>query len=188
MRAHYGQRMVFGAGWRGGRRYPRRGRSRGAPPYGNPYGDPYGDPYGARYGAPYGGYRRRGGGNCLRDACLLEGGCCVGEALDGNCLVLTAMLAPALLRAFATGSGGTFARGVAPVRLSNRLMAAIGLYQERISPRLAGRCRFTPSCSQYAAEALQAHGCVRGGLLAGRRLLRCRPHGPRGADPVPARL
>jgi len=54
----------------------------------------------------------------------------------------------------------------------------------------AGRpspCRFTPSCSTYALEALEEHGAVRGGWLAVRRLLRCRPLGPSGWDPVPER-
>jgi putative membrane protein insertion efficiency factor len=54
----------------------------------------------------------------------------------------------------------------------------------------AGRpspCRFTPSCSSYAAEALEVHGAVRGSWLAVRRLSRCRPLGGRGWDPVPLR-
>ena len=46
-------------------------------------------------------------------------------------------------------------------------------------------CRFFPSCSSYAHEAVTVHGTVRGGWLAGRRLLRCRPLGPSGFDPVP---
>ncbi|MCB0979292.1 MAG: membrane protein insertion efficiency factor YidD [Ilumatobacter sp.] len=46
-------------------------------------------------------------------------------------------------------------------------------------------CRFTPSCSAYAIEALETHGTWRGGWLAARRLVRCRPFGPSGWDPVP---
>jgi hypothetical protein len=53
-------------------------------------------------------------------------------------------------------------------------------YEGRPSP-----CRFTPSCSSYAVEALHTHGAARGGWLTLRRLLRCRPFGPSGYDPVP---
>ena len=54
----------------------------------------------------------------------------------------------------------------------------------------AGRpspCRFTPTCSAYAIEALEHHGAIRGGALAARRLLRCHPFGHFGWDPVPER-
>jgi uncharacterized protein len=67
--------------------------------------------------------------------------------------------------------------------------AAIGLirlYQLCISPLLGPRCRFFPSCSHYACEAMQCHGFVRGGWLTFRRLLRCHPFHPGGVDPVPA--
>jgi putative membrane protein insertion efficiency factor len=57
-----------------------------------------------------------------------------------------------------------------------------------ISPYLAaGACRFTPSCSEYAAQAITTHGAVRGGWLATRRLARCRPWGGHGFDPIPHR-
>jgi putative membrane protein insertion efficiency factor len=46
-------------------------------------------------------------------------------------------------------------------------------------------CRFTPSCSSYAMEALEVHGTLRGGYLIARRFTRCRPFGPSGYDPVP---
>ena len=58
-------------------------------------------------------------------------------------------------------------------------------YQLLISPMLGPRCRFHPTCSQYAVEALQTHGAVKGGWLALRRLLRCHPLHPGGHDPVP---
>lgn len=58
-------------------------------------------------------------------------------------------------------------------------------YQRFISPMLGHRCRFYPSCSQYALEALQIHGMFKGGYLAIRRLLRCGPWNPGGYDPVP---
>ena len=62
---------------------------------------------------------------------------------------------------------------------------AIRLYQSALSPYLGGRCRFSPSCSSYAYEAISAHGVARGVWLGARRLARCRPFGGRGYDPVP---
>jgi uncharacterized protein len=61
----------------------------------------------------------------------------------------------------------------------------IRAYQLAISPLLGARCRFYPSCSQYALEALESHGSLRGGWLAIRRLARCHPLHPGGYDPVP---
>jgi putative membrane protein insertion efficiency factor len=61
----------------------------------------------------------------------------------------------------------------------------IRCYQLFVSPLLGPRCRFYPSCSHYALEALQAHGSIRGSYLALRRLLRCHPWHPGGYDPVP---
>jgi uncharacterized protein len=61
----------------------------------------------------------------------------------------------------------------------------IRIYQWTVSPLLPRTCRFAPSCSEYAAEALLAHGLWRGGGLAARRLLRCHPWGGHGYDPVP---
>ncbi|MCF7982873.1 MAG: membrane protein insertion efficiency factor YidD [Thiohalocapsa sp.] len=58
-------------------------------------------------------------------------------------------------------------------------------YQYLISPLLGSHCRFHPSCSQYAIEAVDGHGLLRGGLLALRRLGRCHPWHPGGFDPVP---
>lgn len=58
-------------------------------------------------------------------------------------------------------------------------------YQLFISPVLPGGCRYTPSCSAYAAEAVARHGALRGGWLALKRLLRCNPFGGWGYDPVP---
>ncbi len=65
------------------------------------------------------------------------------------------------------------------------LLGPIRCYQRWISPGLAPRCRFYPSCSTYAVEALRTYGALRGGWLATRRLLRCHPWNPGGVDPVP---
>jgi len=58
-------------------------------------------------------------------------------------------------------------------------------YQLVFSPMYAGSCRFIPSCSQYATEAVLKFGAIRGSLLAVRRLMRCHPLGSSGVDPVP---
>ena len=65
------------------------------------------------------------------------------------------------------------------------LTAAIRFYQVAISPTLPTTCRFEPSCSAYALEAIRTHGALRGGWLTARRLLSCRPFGRCGFDPVP---
>ncbi|WP_406665362.1 membrane protein insertion efficiency factor YidD [Gallaecimonas sp. GXIMD1310] len=67
------------------------------------------------------------------------------------------------------------------------LIFPIRLYQRFISPLLGQTCRFTPSCSHYAVEAIEKHGPLRGSWLAGRRILRCHPLNPGGHDPVPER-
>lgn len=71
--------------------------------------------------------------------------------------------------------------------MKRALMALVRLYQYLISPLLGPRCRFHPSCSHYAIEAVETHGALRGGWLALRRLLRCHPGHPGGYDPVPPR-
>src|SRR5947208_14237225 len=101
----------------------------------DPRYDPRYDPYAYRRGGwgPGYGYGYRPGGSCLRDACLLETGCCLAESLDGGCLVASVLLLPqfcaALLR---TGVPGAPAqargRGAAP-----RIVAAVRVYQREIS-------------------------------------------------------
>ncbi len=61
----------------------------------------------------------------------------------------------------------------------------IRLYQVVIGPALPPSCRFYPSCSTYALQALAKHGFLRGSWLAARRLMRCHPFHPGGVDPVP---
>ena len=73
----------------------------------------------------------------------------------------------------------------APVRF---LLALIHLYQRLIRPILPPTCRFHPSCSDFAAEAIQRHGAARGALLAVARVARCHPFHPGGVDPVPDRF
>lgn len=64
-------------------------------------------------------------------------------------------------------------------------IALIGVYRAVISPLLGPTCRFHPSCSRYAQEAIRLHGPVRGAWLAASRLARCHPFAPGGFDPVP---
>ena len=65
------------------------------------------------------------------------------------------------------------------------LLAAVRFYQRAISPAFPPRCRFEPSCSAYAAEAIEVHGAGRGTWLAVRRLAKCAPWHPGGVDLVP---
>lgn len=71
--------------------------------------------------------------------------------------------------------------------LSELLIFPIRVYRAAISPLFPPCCRFTPSCSEYAIEALRVHGPLRGTWLALRRILRCHPWGGSGFDPVPPR-
>lgn len=65
------------------------------------------------------------------------------------------------------------------------LLALITLYQWCISPILGKTCRFTPTCSAYAYEAIKRHGAIRGVWLAIKRIAKCHPRHPGGHDPVP---
>ncbi|MCL2106314.1 MAG: membrane protein insertion efficiency factor YidD [Oscillospiraceae bacterium] len=67
------------------------------------------------------------------------------------------------------------------------LLAFLRFYQRRISPLFPPMCRYYPSCSHYAVEALQVHGALKGSLLACCRVLRCNPFFQGGYDPVPPR-
>jgi putative membrane protein insertion efficiency factor len=139
-----------------------------------------------RQGYGYGpqrGYRRshgyRGGNDsCLRDLLFLNTGCCLANAL--GCGMDSMLLAPTTLREVRVA--GTGERGT---RMADRLIAAVRVYQRRISPSRPPCCHFTPTCSAYAVEALVRHGARRGSWLTVRRLARCRPGAAGGADPVP---
>lgn len=86
--------------------------------------------------------------------------------------------------------------GSTPATLATRLlrapalllMALIRAYQRLIRPLLPATCRFYPSCSDYAAEAVRRHGAIRGVILAVIRVAHCHPFHPGGIDPVPGRF
>jgi uncharacterized protein len=137
--------------------------------------DPRFDP---RYGGYGGGYGRQSGG-CLRDMLLIEGGCCLAEALGGNCLLRSIWLFPLVVHSFVTPARGEGSR------LQRALLAGIAWYRREISAHRARPvCRYTPSCSAYAAEAITRHGALGGAWRAVGRLLRCRPGTAGGFDPV----
>ena len=71
--------------------------------------------------------------------------------------------------------------------ISKGLISLIRFYQRNISPRKISCCRFTPTCSAYAIEAIKIHGCIKGAALAVWRILRCNPFCKGGVDPVPPR-
>jgi uncharacterized protein len=74
-----------------------------------------------------------------------------------------------------------------PGPVARLLLALVAAYRRGISPLLGPRCRYLPTCSAYAAQALAAHGALRGGWLAARRVARCHPFTAGGVDPVPPR-
>ena len=69
--------------------------------------------------------------------------------------------------------------------MKRTFMKMIRFYQTSVSPLFPSRCRFVPSCSQYALEAVEKYGALKGGLLAMWRILRCNPFSHGGYDPVP---
>jgi putative membrane protein insertion efficiency factor len=154
--------MVFGGGWRRRRGY-------------DPYMD---DQYGF---TPRRRYRGGGGNSCLRDMFLLEGGCCLAELL--GCGAQLVLVAPSLMnhaRHTLREDGATGA--------SAFLLSMIERYKRDISPHRRPCCRYSPTCSTYAAEAITTHGAWKGTRLVALRLLRCRPGLPGGIDLVPWRL
>jgi putative membrane protein insertion efficiency factor len=67
------------------------------------------------------------------------------------------------------------------------ILQLINFYQKAISPQTPARCRFSPTCSSYAKDAVSQHGAVKGTVLAVWRILRCNPFGKGGYDPVPGK-
>jgi putative membrane protein insertion efficiency factor len=72
-----------------------------------------------------------------------------------------------------------------PSLLARLLLMLIRVYQYLLSPLIGTQCRFAPTCSHYAADALRKYGAIKGSYLTIRRLLRCHPWNPGGFDPVP---
>ncbi len=68
------------------------------------------------------------------------------------------------------------------------MIRAIRFYQRAVSPFMGPSCRFTPTCSEFALDAIDRHGALSGGWLAVKRILRCNPFGGQGYDPVPQAL
>jgi putative membrane protein insertion efficiency factor len=79
----------------------------------------------------------------------------------------------------------TARRGSPPAALARGLAAVLVAYKRWVSPLLPPACRFTPTCSEYAREALLKHGVLGGTVLAIRRLSHCHPFHRGGSDPVP---
>ena len=69
--------------------------------------------------------------------------------------------------------------------MTQALIKLVNFYRSRVSPLSAPKCRYIPTCSAYALEALEKYGALKGGLLALRRILRCHPFRKGGYDPVP---
>lgn len=69
--------------------------------------------------------------------------------------------------------------------MTELLVLLVRIYQWTLRPFIGAQCRFEPSCSHYAIEALRSHGTARGTVLSARRILRCNPWSPGGYDPVP---
>jgi putative membrane protein insertion efficiency factor len=86
------------------------------------------------------------------------------------------------LKSFSPKSG----KGLQEATVTTRIvLGTIRGYQVLVSPLLGPHCRFYPTCSQYAAEAISRHGIFKGALLSAKRLLKCHPFHPGGVDPVP---
>ena len=69
--------------------------------------------------------------------------------------------------------------------ITKALVGLIGIYRAFVSPVMGPRCRHIPSCSEYALDAIKKRGIISGALLISKRILRCRPGGTSGYDPVP---
>ena len=72
--------------------------------------------------------------------------------------------------------------------MKRAMLASLRFYKRRISPLLPPACKYTPTCSEYAMQAVERYGAAYGGYQAARRLLRCHPFAKGGYDPVPERV
>jgi uncharacterized protein len=97
-------------------------------------------------------------------------------ALDSDCVASAAR----------DGVASAFRRKNSLSTAQRLALGAIRCYKVLISPMFAGSCRYLPSCSDYAAEAIHRFGVIRGSILAAARLARCHPLGGHGVDAVPA--
>lgn len=84
-----------------------------------------------------------------------------------------------------TGSAAARARRTSPGFVARGMVMAVRGYRRHLAWATRGWCRFEPSCSAYAIEAIERHGAVRGGWMAAVRIVRCNPWGACGHDPVP---
>ena len=76
-------------------------------------------------------------------------------------------------------------RGVESIAVQSFLIKSIHVYRRLLSPVIGQQCRFTPTCSRYAEQAIELYGAGRGSWMAAKRILRCHPLCPGGHDPVP---
>lgn len=119
----------------------------------------------------------------MRDICLLQTGCCLAESM--GCGPQLTLVGPSMARRAARQLSADGSIASRSDWLLAFALATIRLYQQEISPRRGPCCRFSPTCSHYAAQALQSHGLRHGLWLTARRLLRRRPGSAGGSDPVP---
>jgi putative membrane protein insertion efficiency factor len=133
---------------------------------------------------------RRQGGGAESSSATIEGDpahAAAGRRLRRSRVGATGGGAQQLLRPEA-GADDPVAAGTAAGRAGFAARAALGLirfYQRAVSPSLGNLCRYQPTCSHYACEAIERHGLVRGAWLSAKRLSRCCPLGGSGYDPVP---
>ena len=86
------------------------------------------------------------------------------------------------------GFSNVNSRKTHPTPFIRLALAALRGYQLMVRPLLSGQCRYLPTCSEYAAEAIATHGALRGGWMGLMRVMRCHPFGGSGLDPVPQPL
>jgi putative membrane protein insertion efficiency factor len=98
---------------------------------------------------------------------------------------MKASLQAGTMKAGSVRAGAAQVATAASVGAAQVGIGAVRVYQWTLRPFIGSHCRFWPSCSEYAVEALQVHGAVRGTAMAAKRILRCNPWHEGGVDPVP---